>query len=70
MVLAPISARSTRTSDMFFKGESRDVVLNYPRLERGSGRIWELDFLRGLMIILMISTPRTQTKTTTKRRFP
>lgn len=38
---------------MFFKGESRDVVLNYPRMEKGGGRIWELDFLRGLMIILM-----------------
>jgi len=39
---------------MFFKGESRDKVLNYPTAERrGSRRIWELDFLRGLMIILM-----------------
>lgn len=39
---------------MFFKGESREVVLNYPAAEKGpSRRIWELDFLRGFAIILM-----------------
>ncbi len=39
---------------MFFKGEPRDTVHNFPDLERqGKGRIWELDFLRGLMILLM-----------------
>lgn len=39
---------------MFFKGESRTAVLNYPGAERGTGRrIWELDFLRGFAIILM-----------------
>lgn len=39
---------------MFFKGESRDLVTNYPRpIREGGWRIWELDFLRGLMIILM-----------------
>lgn len=39
---------------MFFKGESRTAVLNYPAAERGAGRrIWELDFLRGFAIILM-----------------
>lgn len=39
---------------MFFKGESREIVRNYPAAERGSGRrIWELDFLRGFTILLM-----------------
>ena len=39
---------------MFFKGEARNIVLNYPVAERGAGRrIWELDFLRGFAIILM-----------------
>ena len=39
---------------MLFKGEPRDCVLNYPAAERKGGRrIWELDFLRGFMIILM-----------------
>ncbi len=39
---------------MFFKGESRDNVLNFPAAERGAGRrIWELDFLRGFTILLM-----------------
>ena len=39
---------------MFFKGEPRDIVKNYPTAPRGSGkRIWELDFLRGLTILLM-----------------
>ena len=39
---------------MFFQGESRESVTNYPRLDpRKGGRIWELDFLRGFMIILM-----------------
>ena len=38
---------------MFFRGEPRDVALNYPGAAKKGGRIWELDFLRGFMIILM-----------------
>lgn len=39
---------------MFFKGEPRETVLNYPAAPKGrSRRIWELDFLRGFAIILM-----------------
>ena len=39
---------------MFFKGEPREVALHYPGAEKTrAGRIWELDFLRGFMIILM-----------------
>ena len=40
---------------MFFKGESREIVRNYPTAVRGGGtRIWELDFLRGFTILLMV----------------
>ena len=40
---------------MFFKGEPREIVRNYPTAPRGSGsRIWELDFLRGFTILLMV----------------
>ena len=40
---------------MLFKGETREIVRNYPGAERGSGRrIWELDFLRGFTILLMV----------------
>ena len=39
---------------MFFSGEQRTTVLNYPAAPKGqSRRIWELDFLRGFAIILM-----------------
>ena len=39
---------------MFFKGESREIALYYPMVEKGGrSRIWELDFLRGFTIILM-----------------
>lgn len=40
---------------MLFKGETREVVRNYPAADRGAGRrIWELDFLRGFTILLMV----------------
>ena len=40
---------------MFFKGDTREIVRNYPAAERGGGRrIWELDFLRGFTILLMV----------------
>ena len=40
---------------MLFKGETREIVRTYPGAERGSGRrIWELDFLRGFTILLMV----------------
>ena len=38
---------------MFSKGESRNLARNYPAAERGGNRIWELDFLRGITILLM-----------------
>ena len=40
---------------MFFKGDTREIVRNYPAAERGGvRRIWELDFLRGFTILLMV----------------
>ncbi|MBO4473257.1 MAG: DUF1624 domain-containing protein [Clostridia bacterium] len=40
---------------MLFKGQTRETIRNYPTAERGSSRrIWELDFLRGFTIILMV----------------
>ena len=39
---------------MFFKGESRELAINYPAVSGGGRtRIWELDFLRGFTILLM-----------------
>ena len=39
---------------MPFKGDTRNVIRNYPCAERSrGGRIWELDFLRGFTILLM-----------------